>query len=217
VPYPDQGIVIEFTLTGPTNYSAVIGGTNITGNLVRREDSSIKHLRFWNYSAGVGENYNAYFNDLIVTEEASSGILQDSAEIYLVDPNNNLPGWWLEKHFGSSTVDVAQVDSDGDGHINQHEYWLGTDPTNAASSLIIEGVGISQDGNYIIDWLSVGAHAYDIQYSDDALSNAVFHTLITIQESAVADGVETNRVFSDTISPVSTNGLRVYRVKLHQD
>lgn len=55
----------------------------------------------------------------------------------MIDPNNNIPDWWLIEHFGSSTVDVANVDSDGDGHINQHEFWLGTDPSCALPSSVI--------------------------------------------------------------------------------
>ncbi len=214
VPWTDQGLEIEFTLTGTTNYTAVIGGSNIIGNLIERTDKSIRNIRFWNYSAGVGENYNAYFNDLVVTEDTAGGILQDKVEIYLVDPNNNIPDWWLVEHFGSSTVDVANVDSDGDGHINQHEYWLGTDPTNSASSLVLESVGMGSSGDYIIEWLSVGAHSYDIEYCD-SLTGAVYNTLLTVQESAVSNGVETSRMFEDTISPPNTNGLRFYRVKLH--
>jgi hypothetical protein len=216
IAWTDQGIELEFTLTGITNYSVVISGTNITGNLISRADKSISQLRFWNYSAGVGENYNAYFNDLIVTEDVSGGILQDMVEIYLVDPNNNIPDWWLIEYFGSSTVDVANVDSDGDGHVNQHEYWLGSNPTNAESRLEIKNVEMGSAGNYVIEWLSVGAHSYDIQYSDDSLTGAVFNTLITVQESAVSNGVETSRIFEDSISPINTNGLRFYRVKLHR-
>jgi len=215
VAFTDQGLMIEFSLMGETNYTAVIGGTNVSGNLIVRGDTAIKRLRFWNYSAGSGERYNAYFNDLVVTEDSGGGVLRDTVEIYLVDPDNNIPEWWLDKYFGSGTADVAQIDSDGDGHINQHEYWLGTDPTNAASSLVIEGVGLNENGDYVIDWLSVGAHAYDIQYTDDPLTGAVFNTLITVQESAADAGVETNRIFEDTISPANTNGARFYRVKLH--
>jgi len=215
VPYTDQGIVIEFTLTGPTNYSAQIAGTGIGGDLVGRADMSIRRLRFWNYSAGGGEEYNAYFNDLEVTEDAAGGILQDTAEIYLVDPDNNMSASWQMQHFGCDTCAVAHVDSDGDGLTNQEEFWLGTDPTNSASSLVIESVAVSEGNDYTITWFSVGGRSYDVQYTDTLADPTPFQTIITVQESAVSNGVATNRVFEDTISPPSTNGFRAYRVKLH--
>jgi len=215
VSWTDQGIEIVFTLTGATNYSATIAGSNFTGNLMSRADQSIRRLRFWNYSAGAGENYNAYFNDLMLTEDASGGTLEDSTTIYLVDPDNNIPDWWMIQHFGSVTGALAQADSDYDGFSNQQEFWLGTDPTNSASALVIDSASLSASGDYTIRWLSVGDRSYDIQYADALSEGAIFQDVITVQESAVSNGVPTNHVFEDTISPASTNGLRVYRVKLH--
>ena len=217
VPYTADGITIEFSLTGTTSYSAMIGGTNVTGDLVDLEDSSIRRLRFWNYSAGAGESYNAYFNDLVVTEAATGGTLQDTAEIFLVDPDDNLPAQWLIEHFGSATADVARLDSDWDGHINQHEYWLGTDPMDPASMLVIESVALTNANDYTITWQSVGGRSYDVQYSDDPLTGAVFNTVIMLQESSVSNGISTSRTFVDSISaPPPAGALRTYRVRLHR-
>ncbi len=216
VPYTDQGIAIEFMLTGETNYSASIAGTNVTGDLVGRANASISHLRFWNYSAGVGEIYNAYFNSLLVMDEASGGTLQDSVAIYLVDPDNDLPAWWLTQYFGSSTADVARIDSDLDGHLNQHEFWLGTNPTNDSSMLVIESVAVTNSGDTVIRWQSVGGRSYDVQYADALSDSPSFNTILTVQESSVSNGVPTTHTFVDSISPAPTNGLRAYRVKLHR-
>jgi hypothetical protein len=219
VGYTDQGITITFALTGMTNYDARISGTNVvnlSGDLVDRTDSSIRRLRFWNYSAGVGENYNAYFNNLLVTEDAPGGMLQDTVEIFLVDPDNNIPDWWLIEHFGSVTAQVARIDSDFDGHLNQHEFWLGTDPTNALSSLVIENVEVTASDDHSITWKSVGGRLYDVQYSDTLSTSMVFNTVITVQESSVSNGVVTSHTFVDSISPPAADGVRVYRVKLRR-
>jgi hypothetical protein len=219
VGYTDAGITVEFSLTGTTNYEATITGTNqtsVSGDLVPRTDSSISRLRFWNYSAGVGENYNAYFNDLLVTEDAAGGTLSDSLAIFLVDPDNNLPGWWLELYFGSSTTNVAGIDSDEDGFINQLEFWLGTNPTNDRSLLEIENIAPTGSNDYAVTWQSVGGRSYDVQYVDDLLGTPEYNTVITVQESSVSNGVTTSRTFVDSISPAVTNGARFYRVLLHR-
>ncbi len=216
VGWTDSGLEIVFSLTGPTNYSASVGGSNITGNLIGRSDSAIRQLRFWNYSAGVGDSHNAYFNDLLLTQAAVGGTLQDTVAIILVDPDNNIPGWWLELYFGSSTTNVAQIDSDNDGHVNQHEFWLGTNPTNDASKLVIENIAMTNADDYAITWQSVGGRSYDVEYDDDLSGVPGFNTIITVQESSVSNGVTTSRTFVDSISPAPTNGTRFYRVLLHR-
>jgi len=219
VGYTDQGVVIEFSLTGPSEYEAKITGTNqasMSGDLVARADSNISRMRFWNYSAGAGESYNAYFNNLLVTQESAGGTLQDTVQIYLVDPDNNLPDWWLLQHYGTTATNVAQIDTDGDGHPGQHEFWLGTDPTNYASRLFIEGLGTNGAGECSITWLSVGGRSYDVQYTDDLAVTGSFATVIAVQESSVSNGLPAERTFVDSISPAPTGGVRAYRVKLHR-
>ncbi|NQU39563.1 MAG: hypothetical protein HQ523_06390 [Lentisphaerae bacterium] len=216
VPYTDHGINIEFMLTGTTTYSASIGSTNLSGNLINRADTLIQQLRFWNYNAGVGEDYNAYFNSLLILDSASGGTLQDSVMIYLVDPDDDLPDWWLIQYFGSPTADVARIDSDSDGFLNQHEFWLGTDPTNKASLLTIEDIGQTNAGDYAVTWQSVGGRAYDVEYVDDLVESLGFNPVVTVQESSVSNGVTTRRTFVDSISPAPTNGTRFYRVRLHR-
>ena len=220
VGYTDEGISIEFGLTGPTNYEAQVTGTNgvtLSGGLVSQADQEIRRLRFWNYSAGGGEDHNAYFNNLLVMDEASGGTLEDSVAIYLVDPNNNIPSWWLAEHFGSATADVARIDSDRDGHLNQHEFWLGTNPTNDMSMLFIESVSVTNSDDYVITWQSVGGRSYDVQYTDDPLGSPVYSTVVAVQESSVSNGVPTTHTFVDSISPPPAAGtLRSYRVRLHR-
>jgi hypothetical protein len=51
------------------------------------------------------------------------------------DPtDDSVPAWWSEFYFNSTVA--GAVDSDGDGFSNHREYILGTDPTDAASTLV---------------------------------------------------------------------------------
>jgi len=183
---------------------------------VKRSDSSIRRLRFWNYSAGPGENHNAYFNDLLLTEEAAGGTLQDSVMVYLVDPENNIPDWWMIQHFGSVTGSTARADRDGDGHTNREEFWLGTIPTNDRSRLVIQSIDVNGAGVPAITWLSVGGRSYDVQHADSLSATSLFSTVVTVLESDVPDGVATNRTFQDTVSPPPVRPVRAYRVQLRR-
>lgn len=215
IPWTGDGLTIAVTLTSATNYSATIGSSNFTGVLAAQTDMNIRKVRFWNYSAGAGTEYNAYFNKLLLTSPNASGELSDTVAICYTDAENDIPDWWAIQYFGCATCVTASADSDHDGFSNVQEYWMGTDPTNALSDLsIIESV-ITESDYYNISWKSVGGKSYDIQYIDDLMHGA-FQTVITVTENAVSNGVATSRSFQDTISPSPTNGFRAYRVRLRR-
>jgi len=215
LPYTSSGLVVAVTLTGPSTYSTTIGGSNYTGTLITQADTQIRRIRFWNYSAGVGSDHNAYFNNLYVTSDNSGDQTSDSLIITLINPENYMPEWWQTEHFGCSTCAVGNVDSDGDGFSNQREYWLGTDPTNILSTFEINEVDGSSTEYNTIQWISIGGKAYDVQYTDELL-NSPFETITTVTENSAPNGIMTNRMFQDTITEPSTNGFRVYRIQLHQ-
>ncbi len=68
--WTDKGLRIEFTLIGSTNYalkvtrltdSSVYTRTN---SLISQSDSGITKSRYWNYNAGSGSQYDAFFNSI---------------------------------------------------------------------------------------------------------------------------------------------------------
>jgi hypothetical protein len=68
--WTDKGLRIEFTLIGSTNYalkvtrltdSSIYARTN---SLLSQADQGITQIRFWNYSAGSGSQYDAFFNSI---------------------------------------------------------------------------------------------------------------------------------------------------------
>ena len=95
--WTNAGMDVEFTLTGPTTYSAKIspnGGTPriLTGNLEPNADSSIALFRAWNYSAGSGSDHDVFFNRLeIVSAGSGTGLVTNDTATIVREPNPNPP------------------------------------------------------------------------------------------------------------------------------
>ena len=68
--------------------------------------------------------------------------------------DDGIPDWWSIQHFGGATACNPNLDPDGDGFTNFQEYKLGTDPTNAASLLMLEIVEENTSTNPDEVWIS---------------------------------------------------------------
>ncbi len=141
VGWTSAGMDIEFTLTGPTNYSVRISpngssARTITGNLESSANSTITLFRAWNYSAGSGSDYDVFFNRLMITG-AGSGLgisTSDTVTIIREAPlmHDGIPlAWW--NRFGLGTNYTADGNNDGDSDSNWEEYVADTNPTNGSS------------------------------------------------------------------------------------
>jgi len=170
------------------------------------------------------DEYNAYFNNL--TASASGSGSQKSATVTVIrlsgapqDTNGNgIPDTWESQYFGGPTNAVAGQDVDGDHFTNLEEYWLGTNPTNAASTFTVQSATVTHQDYNSFNWLSVGGKSYDVQYADDLSVSNAFTTITTLTEIGAPNGTLTNRTFIDdyTLTPSPGQGARIYRVKLHQ-
>lgn len=158
IPWTNVGIQVEFTLTGPTNYTAKItpqGGPQrtISGNLLSETNQAIALFRAWNNNAGQTSARDVYFNTLKVVAPAS-GLGSSTSDTVVVireagavdSDGDGLPDAWEQAHFGTSTGGVAGVDADGDGVNNWEEYISDTIPTNSASVFSNRVVQISGPG-----------------------------------------------------------------------
>lgn len=86
-----QGLRLAFTLTGTNTYSLTVSGvgtdgpgglpTTITGTLTGTVNSAIDRFRFWNYSAGSGSQYDAFFNSLSVTCSNAPAITNQPSDL----------------------------------------------------------------------------------------------------------------------------------------
>jgi hypothetical protein len=112
---------------------------------------------------------------LIDTSESHAG--QPNPYVNPSTANDGIPDSWKQT-YGLSITDanLANRDSDGDGLTTYQEYLAGTDPTNAASKLTLNGVEKNATG-IDITWSSVPGMDYRVRYSDDLQSWSDFQNV----------------------------------------
>jgi len=112
---------------------------------------------------------------------------------------------WETTYFDSVEDCVPAVDFDGDGYSNADEYFLGTNPTNSASSLALSTV-ISGSSECILTWFSAAGYTYDVEWSP---------TLIPISFSPLASDLPFPRAsFTNDTSGSAIQGY--YRLKVRR-
>lgn len=118
------------------------------------------------------------------------------------------PEWWLARHFGTAVPFAVSAtnDADGDGMASWAEYRAGTDPTNAASVLRLEGTSLSADA-LVLRWRSDTGRTYQIEYSTNLLLAPPFVPLGNPVQGAFGETTLTD----DT--PV-VEGQRFYRIRM---
>jgi hypothetical protein len=85
------------------------------------------------------------------------------------DDGDGLPDGWEEAYAaGTNSLDPG-VDSDADGLDNRQEWIAGTDPTNAASVLVLTGLERVEGGMLRLTWQSAVDRRYRIMSADGAL------------------------------------------------
>lgn len=75
---------------------------------------------------------------------------------------NGVPDYW-ENTFGLANL---QADDDNDGLSNAQEYWVNSNPTNAASGLRILSLSRAAGGETTLTWSSIGGTRYRVSYRD---------------------------------------------------
>ena len=119
-----------------------------------------------------------------------------------------LPDYFERTHFGDLTEETATGNGDGDVFNHQEEYWLGTDPTNGASALVITAEEPAGSMTRV-SWRSVGGKTYAVESSDDLAAGFVH--LDTVAETNLPAGVAGETEIRDA-RPQAPN--RTYRIRL---
>ncbi|MBX3739698.1 MAG: SUMF1/EgtB/PvdO family nonheme iron enzyme [Akkermansiaceae bacterium] len=97
--------------------------------------------------------------------------IQFSLLLWIDDDRDGLPRWWEEAN-GLSDSDPADsnLDSDGDGFSNRHEYLAGTDPRNSSSMLRVGEIAqrpIENGGGVSVSWVPTPGRRYKLERSYD--------------------------------------------------
>ncbi len=174
------GLDVEFTLTGPTNFTTRItpyGGATRTNNgvLINAANQQISAFRAWNFNAGSGSQYDFFFNNL--TRSGGSGATT-SVLVQVVRPASDglIPQWWRDRYALSGPDSGDHEDRDGDGRSNLEEYLADSIPTNNASRFgRVHVRSVTPQGTNVVIELEIEApttnsRVYDITYSSNLMS-----------------------------------------------
>lgn len=135
--YTDQGLTVEISILSSTGYVMKVGAIEIPGTY----SGSLTEARFWNFSGGVGSNYDFFFDKPVLLSAGSGeGITtSDTVVIHREAPagdsnGDGIPDSWYEQYgMNPSTPGLATDDTDSDQSSNWEEYLYDTNPTNSAS------------------------------------------------------------------------------------
>ncbi len=118
--------------------------------------------------------------------------------------HDGMPDAW-EASYGLVPIssDDPPLDLDHDGQNNLSEYLAGTDPTNAASRLALEGVHRQTNG-FVIEWQSVTGKTYGINVSANLLNDPFTNTAAT-----GLSATPPLNVYTDTVSRSSSTFYRI--------
>jgi hypothetical protein len=205
----------------PTNYVVASNGT-ISSSVVIRGNPAPFYFR-WNEqsslrSASTNEFYTNYMTygpitnfaartwRIIITNEANvapTAFAQFSVAAALDTDADGIPDAW-EADYGFATNDVsnAVLDSDNDGMSNRAEYLAGTNPTNNASYLRVEGPLLG-GGGATVTLGAVSNRTYTVQYTD---------SLDLLDWTKLRDIPARNTNHVESVTDAAGNASRFYRI-----
>jgi 1,4-alpha-glucan branching enzyme len=156
VPWSGDGWDISFALLSPETYAFSFGPHTFTGTLIESSEEAVKQVRFWNFSAGGGSEYNVYIDGLSVSGEPLESITFSSERTVTrgsggSTTTDGLPNAWWDAYGVPLENRVADGDHDLDGVKNEHEFIAGTDP---ASGVDYPRVMLTEsgDGWLVLAW-----------------------------------------------------------------
>jgi subtilisin family serine protease len=121
---------------------------------------------------------------------------------------NGLPDWWELQYFGHLTGTDPNADSDHDGMSNLAEWLAGTNPTNAASSLRLTVLSVTNFNTVLLSWQSVAGKSYRLERSTNLMTG--FDSVVSTNIAATPP---TNAATDTAILP---GDARFYRVGVEQ-
>ena len=178
-------------------YGANIGWINFETNGAPKVDLVTGRLSGSVYSANCGWISLSNAFAFVQTDTIASGADTDG---------DGIADAWERLKFGNLTTANAASDFDGDGVSDKNEYLADTNPSDAASKLVITAFSTPAGGiSPNVTWNSVLTRQYRIQKTLDLNTLLWFDSGLGLISP---DGSTTTRNFSDTNAPI-----RYYRVQ----
>lgn len=113
---------------------------------------------------GVQYSYNqanAVSNGMVIVFDMSGSSPDTDAD--------GLPDAFEEFYFGGTNM-AGDADNDGDGMINSHELYCGTDPMEGASVFRVEGTARPTTDQFVVQWQSIPGKQYNIETCTNLIS-----------------------------------------------
>jgi hypothetical protein len=144
-----------------------------------------------------------------------SGIVIDYWNATNDTDGDGLPDWWESLYYGNPTNALPQTIA-ANGFSNLQCYWLGLNPLDPNSTFKVQAASQPGTGYPQISWNSIGGKTYAVEYANSLASPTAFTQALSMTETNVPAGVESNLTFVDTFTltggPPGLNG-RYYRVR----
>jgi len=157
------GTNYELSVTSEAHGSvAGSGGWLPAGSSTQLTAQADTYYTFTNWTGDV-IGANIWSNPLVVMMDGPK-VLNAHFEA-VVTTNSHVPYWWLATYGWTNDFETAQAeDQDGDGYWTWEEWITGTDPTNTASSFLLDGV--LENGQIELGWTGpVSGRVYTLESS----------------------------------------------------
>jgi hypothetical protein len=178
----------------PNGWVEILCGSNATFTITPDSSWQVANVLVDSGSVGATNSYT------FISVTTNHTISASFSETYTT---NGTPQSWLD-HYGL-TNDLS--DTDGDGMKEWEEYKAGTDPTNAASCLLVN-IGQATTADVLVSWSNTGTRTYYLWARPDMLTGSwqtlEAYTNFPCGTTWYTNGMPTNAAFF-RVTVVNTN------------
>ncbi len=133
---------------------------------------------------------------------------------------NSLPDAWEAGY----DISDPNADPDGDGQTSLQEFLANTNPTNAASVFQVLSTSVTNNGQCVLSWSSVGGTRYRVQFANGNTGRGISPGAFTDLVRPIANEMDANPVgapstqsFTDDFTQTGgppLHGARYYRIRV---
>jgi len=160
----NDGIQMLFTL-GDTTYEAGVGVYDSGGGSFVNDGGTWKLAGINTIRYGTAPNYTGTFGVSVPAYETwATNVMNELGDL----DGDGIPNYW-EQQYGSTTGLVTSADDDGDGFINEEEWFADTDPTDSNTFWKVDGSFALTNQTFTFDGST--ARQYQVFYTTNDLAD----------------------------------------------